>query len=825
MSYDHIGDDLDILYGLAYTACLDACAEYPNCAAVAWNPTQLNSPCFLKTTAEDWTSNPSLWGAIGITPFPGWPSDFETQITSTITALPAGASLQTLTGGFTEDTIITTTSPGGHSPTVVPVIVPRIGPPVICWGCIPFWPINIVINIPEIKFCIVILGIKIGFCGGPPSGGGGHNGKPENGSPTNKPSDRPTNSPTSSTSATSSSSAPSSSSSTTCTVSVTATYESVFCSVTLTASTALDEAQHRAHQRRQGQETGCSTLAYNTVTGCSVVPSTTTTTSTSVAAPRCSEGTCGKGTCPARPPSDRKRDANVAPQRVSQPPPGVWVGPENYEGGSFMKFMPGEVFLANIDPRTSVDIYGEGRERVDTTFNFIAFKDQTEILALTGLHGCTALVAISQKGAWMAHFWEDTAFESYQNTGGWDWFDSRVTNAIDVGLPADVPRQQYVNQYALGELRNKDDKPRELGHMFDDIFDPFIFYIFPRYDFDRPGADPNAGFATEMYPEENIRVMSKVRDMFGNRVQDRVHGIAESYSPLGGDLDEQRDTAWENPRGKLLIQYMPAHMTCPGQPTTKAKWRFIIEDGRAKEESWDPWPGQIFIPPPGQPQARDSCPLSSSSVSSNSQSTTASPTSEAPTPTSQTSSSSSSPTTSSTSSTTTVSSSTSPTSTPPPPPPSTTSSSSTPPPPPTTTTTQPEPKPTTTCTLDVWQYYALTPDSKDTLLSYIKWSLGKADTTSTWSADHVDLQWDEDVVIPVPPDARLQAPLRVREVPGFAPPTILLFWYGGTEWSTEAPWLDQTELPYVTITPGDGRCVRLLSAEYCDRRVVSNFLC
>ncbi|KAB5570694.1 hypothetical protein GE09DRAFT_1271789 [Coniochaeta sp. 2T2.1] len=736
-SYDHFSDDLDILYGLGYTACLDACAEYPNCAAVAWNPSELNSPCYLKTTAEDWTSNPSIWGAIAITPFPGWPSDFETQITSTITALPPGAVLQTLTGGFTEDTIITTTSPGGHSPIVVSVIVPRIGPPVICWGCIPFWPINIVINIPEIKFCIVILGTKIGFCGGPPSGGG-HNGKPENGSPTNKPSDQPTNSPTSSASSTSSSS------STTCTVSVTAT----------------------------------------------------------VGAPRCSEGICGKGTCPARPPSDRKRDANVAPRRVSEPPPGVWVGPENYEGGSFMKFMPGEVFLANTDPRTSVDIYGEGRPRVDTTFNFVAFKDQTETLALTGLYGCTALVAISQKGAWMAHFWEDTAFESYQNTGSWDWFDSRVTNAIDVGLPADVPRQQYVNQFALGELRNKDDKPRELGHMFDDLFDPFIFYIFPRYDDVRSGNDPNAGYATEMYPEENIRVMSKVRDMFGDRVQDRVHGIAESYSPLGGDLDDQRDTAWENPRGKLLIQYMPAHMTCQGQPPTKAKWRFIIEDGRAKEESWDPWPGRYSFHPPDLPDnpRPGTCVLS-------------------------TSSSSSSPTTSSTSSTTTTSP-TSPTSTPPPPPPSTTSSSSTPPPPP-TTTTQPEPKPTTTCTLDVWQYYALTPDSKDTLYSYIKWTLGKADTASTWSSadQDVDLQWDEDVVIPVPPDARLQAPLRVREVPGFSTPTILLFWYGDTEWSTESPWLDHTELPYVTITPGDGRCVRLLSAEYCDRRVVSNFLC
>ena len=83
-----------------------------------------------------------------------------------------------------------------------------------------------------------------------------------------------------------------------------------------------------------------------------------------------------------------------------------------------------------------------------------------------------------------------------------------------------------------------------------------------------------------MYPEENIRVLNKVRAIFGDRVQDRVHGIAESYSPLTGDLDEQPDTAWENPRGKLLIQYMPARMACAGQSATNAKWRFIIENGK-----------------------------------------------------------------------------------------------------------------------------------------------------------------------------------------------------------------------------------------------------
>ena len=151
-------------------------------------------------------------------------------------------------------------------------------------------------------------------------------------------------------------------------------------------------------------------------------------------------------------------------------------------------------------------------------------------------------------------------------------------------------------------------------------------------------------------------------------------------------------------------------------------------------------------------------------------------------------------------------------------PPSTSPSS----PPPTTTTTQP--KPTTTCTFDVWQYYTLTPDGKS-LRSYINWSLGKADIKSTWSADHVDLQWNQDVAIQVSPDAHLQAPLHLKEVPDFVPPTIMLFWYGIMEWSTEDNWMDPTSLPYVRVTPGDGQCAKVLSAEYCDRRITSNFLC
>jgi hypothetical protein len=130
-SVDHLSNDLSAVYGASYTECCEACANWPNCEGVVWDPTQGGFPCYLKSEIGDTTPSSNLWAAIAITPPTGFPPDFETQITSTMTALPAGASLQTLTGGYTECTVITTTSPGSSSPTIVPVIVPPIGPPLI----------------------------------------------------------------------------------------------------------------------------------------------------------------------------------------------------------------------------------------------------------------------------------------------------------------------------------------------------------------------------------------------------------------------------------------------------------------------------------------------------------------------------------------------------------------------------------------------------------------------------------------------------------------------------------------------------------------------
>ena len=112
-------------------------------------------------------------------------------VTSTETAAPPGASVETLvSGAFLFNQWITTTKPGSSTPTVIPIILPPGGgPPIALWGFLPGPPPGgdlpdppaLEINIPKLKIpCIKLFGLKFGDC----SSDDGSN------------SDNPTNNPT-----------------------------------------------------------------------------------------------------------------------------------------------------------------------------------------------------------------------------------------------------------------------------------------------------------------------------------------------------------------------------------------------------------------------------------------------------------------------------------------------------------------------------------------------------------------------------------------------------------------------------------------------------
>ncbi|CAD6589331.1 MAG: hypothetical protein ASARMPREDX12_003728 [Alectoria sarmentosa] len=124
-------------------------------------------------------------------------------VTSTETAIPPGASAETLTSGaFLFNQWITTTKPGSSTPTVIPIILPPGGgPPIALWGFLPGPPPGgdlpnppaLEINIPKLKIpCIKLFGLKFGDC----SSDDGSNSDNPTDDPTNDPTNKPTNKPT-----------------------------------------------------------------------------------------------------------------------------------------------------------------------------------------------------------------------------------------------------------------------------------------------------------------------------------------------------------------------------------------------------------------------------------------------------------------------------------------------------------------------------------------------------------------------------------------------------------------------------------------------------
>ncbi|KAB5515361.1 hypothetical protein GE09DRAFT_1294762 [Coniochaeta sp. 2T2.1] len=715
---DHLGGDLDTLYDTTYTECCEACAMWPNCEGLAWAPTQPGTPCYLKSEISEGIPNPNIWAAIAITLPEGFPPNFETEITSTMTALPPGASLETLTDAtYTENTVITTTGPGGHA---------------TCWGCFNVLPVNVVIKLP--KLCVVIFGIKIGFCG--TGGSGGHRGsdphnKPDPDKPNNDPSTQPTTSPTSSPSTTS----------TTCTVS----------------------------------PSECSTLAYSTVTGCDVVPSTTTTTASEVPTPwLCGVDTCGvdPGSCP----TGRKRDANVAPGRDSQPQDGKWAGPTNY-GMDAGKFLRGEVYLAT-------------RRAPETTYNHIQFKDEVVSIAVQGLYGCTCVIAISRKGAWVGHFWENPYFMNTLDEPmdeDWDNFDTQVITAMDTGLPG-APRTPHVTKYALGDLRNNNNLG-ELGHMFDDDQDPYLFVVSSRDRVflareDRWAYSANAGGDDPKYERAIERMLEKLADMFDRNLNDMTGMLRDHF----------------------LIQYQPAPRPCSQGEQVIAKWRIWFENNRKFNYDWYADESQLLPEAGGSGGAqRDACPMNST--------TSALP---------QITSTSSPLTSSSSIALTTSYSTTKPT--------TTSSPSSTPQPPAAPSTTSPlPPNPSTTvvCNLQIFECYLRLPTSNLIAPIAKQVYLTKSDLKDyIWSAENITLPWNQETALDIPANVST-LPLTVRPMRDGAPAWTLQFRYGSLEGLAVNSSAD-AGMPYSSNNPWKGHegvCLWGDGGYYCDRRVFTVFHC
>ncbi|EFQ32267.1 uncharacterized protein GLRG_07411 [Colletotrichum graminicola M1.001] len=529
----------------------------------------------------------------------------------TLTTLPSGVSFQTLERvTYTSPTYITTTSPGSNHPTIVPIIIPHVGPPIVCFNCFINFPPNVKIDVPQ--FCIQLFGLKIGNC--PPKndnkGDEKDDKEKDEGDDDKKDDDeKPTKSEKQSTTTSTSSSS--------CTVTITATHRSVFCSVT---------------KGRNSADASCSTTAYTTATECSAIGKTTTVTATETPTPflpLCGPDTCGGQACP------KKRGERPVPAvegllKRGEPMLGRWTDPTDYPNheGFIADQIEGVAQGSQVQPRYSPKLVHH-YDHYPLSAGWVHFKSTVEALALQGLYGCTSIILVSRRGAWVSHIWETVMKNSDPDTT----FDEMVDEYLPRGMSPGDPDHIFY-EYGLAEMK---DRPElgEAGVMFGDVprgtetpssLNMRAFIVTPR-----------ARITPVIYKDSNGRlvpheIINHIHLQRGKiAMPDQVERLKQEITNVYGDiplevldynayvpklehmrkwnshkvvtdddgneykLREYMAVMCRNTvRGKFLLQYQPAK-TCNEQ----AEWRLWFEGQPVgdRSDAWAPLKDQVFEPP------------------------------------------------------------------------------------------------------------------------------------------------------------------------------------------------------------------------------------
>ncbi|KAI2609931.1 uncharacterized protein GGS25DRAFT_530919 [Hypoxylon fragiforme] len=557
-------------------------------------------------------------------------STSSTTAAHVLFTLPAEAVFVTLPDyTATTPTYITTTSPGGHDPTIVPVIIPFKGPPQVCFNCFNVFPPNIQIDTP--KICIQLFKSLIRSC--PPDeikNKDSENNNKDDNKDDNKDEKQDDTKSTSAEESTK----------TSCTTTQTAFYKSIGCTATATNQ----------------PDPSCSTTTYSTVTGCHPTASSTTVTTyhTETTPEVCSPRTCGRKTCPHSPKTLKGTTGKKARGfeeykyypllKRGDESNGDWVDPSDYP--STQQFMIGEVKKMSQSPSPEHKIVRwtsppEG-EDVDMdsddgelpTSETLVFGDKPASLAMTDLYGCTGLLVVSTRGAWMMHIWEPVFPATDDADADDDFFEDHVLSPITQSWPLDHMWHQY-HAYSLDDLRSAIHEPPEYGHMFgkdrDDVPDTHIYIATPRvpiwFTFVRDPDNNNRitglrdlrghPLTNEQLADENanagtVRYVSRIRqmahyllDFLSSNVVDAKLQVTdyayrylsiEKYIEIDGRrpnpaeaYDNFGDEHFRTHRGKMLVQYQPGK--CDGR---KASWRAFVEGKEVGYFEWEPSPSQIF---------------------------------------------------------------------------------------------------------------------------------------------------------------------------------------------------------------------------------------
>ncbi|GJD01378.1 immunoglobulin a1 protease [Colletotrichum higginsianum] len=267
--------------------------------------------------------------------------------------------------------------------------------------------------------------------------------------------------------------------------------------------------------------------------------------------------------------------------------------------------------------------------------NWVLFQDKVETLAVEGLVGCTVVVVISDRGAWMGKFYEKTIYDATlfaEALSGWK-----------TGRQAQDDWTKYA-RYGIDDLRNHPER-RDIGEVFgsdDDAvaFPVRILVITPRRRVVEHGDERSAGPPVQLdYEEGGMPVYPQVRrivDDILEAIPQRYHDESlirfypqeqlteeERYHRENGELSDMywsnmlQDRILHTAKGKVMLQYQPANRC-----TDDASWRIWVDDyahfrtppSAQFQDEWEALDGQFFseqLRPqyPGELYSRQECPI------------------------------------------------------------------------------------------------------------------------------------------------------------------------------------------------------------------------
>ncbi|TIC92790.1 hypothetical protein CH35J_010112 [Colletotrichum higginsianum] len=453
------------------------------------------------------------------------------------------------------------------------VIIPFVGPPQICFGCIVKFPPNIKIDIPE--FCIQLLGLKIGNCPPKKNKDGEDDDKDDDKNDdeddNNDKDDDDDKSKSKTRTKTHSSTATTTSSS--CTATVTATQKSIFCSVA--RACAIKKIERSEDSAAQGLV------------------------------------------------------------RRGDPSLGKWPDPSDHENHeSFIVSQIDAIAEDTAKKERYTPKLVEHGPNDGPSANWTTFKDNVEAIGLEGLFGCTSIVLVSRKGAWISHIWQTTMDPEEEDLDEDDSTMDPFEHLIEVELPNRIPPDMEFYKFYEYGLNDMKDHPEDgdAGVMFGNSKDgatdtptslnmkAFIVtprkWTYPEVYFDARGrriphqvlAHVDFRKGTVRYPDQVRALQTAVTEVYGDIPVEVVDYNPTIVRPenwaafqwtgkliVNGELmpipEYHGRLSRRNVRGKILLQYQPA-ATCQDE----AEWRLWVEGQPAgdRADKWPPLPGQIF---------------------------------------------------------------------------------------------------------------------------------------------------------------------------------------------------------------------------------------